>query len=65
MVAGVVVLFGCFPSLEDLEAIDYAPLPGDDWPVSTPEAQGLDPMLVAEPYYPVAGMGWAAFRKRR
>jgi len=47
-------LVGCSPSTEDLEAIDYTPLPGDDWPVSTPEAQGLDPMLVAEMYYNAA-----------
>ena len=43
-------LAGCGPSTEDLEAIDYTPLPGDDWEVSTPAEQGLDPMLVAELY---------------
>ena len=36
------------PSIEDLNAIDYTPLLRDDWEVSTPEAQGLDPMLVAD-----------------
>ena len=45
---------GCGPSTEDLEAVDYTPLPGDDWKVSTPEEQGLDPMLVAEMYYNAA-----------
>jgi CubicO group peptidase (beta-lactamase class C family) len=39
------------PSLDDLLAVDYAPLAREDWEVSTPEAQGLDPMLVAELYY--------------
>jgi CubicO group peptidase (beta-lactamase class C family) len=39
------------PSNEDLEAVDYAPLLRDDWKVSKPEEQGLDPMLVAEMYY--------------
>ncbi len=39
------------PSIEDLLAVDYTPLPGDDWDVSTPADQGLDPMLVAELYY--------------
>ncbi len=39
------------PSIEDLLAVDYTPLPGDDWEVSTPTEQGLDPMLVAELYY--------------
>jgi CubicO group peptidase (beta-lactamase class C family) len=39
------------PSNEDLEAVDYAPLLRDDWKVSKPEEQGLDPMPVAEMYY--------------
>jgi CubicO group peptidase (beta-lactamase class C family) len=42
------------PSIEDLLAVDYTPLPGDDWEVSTPAEQGLDPMLVAEVYYNAA-----------
>jgi CubicO group peptidase (beta-lactamase class C family) len=42
------------PSIEDLLAVDYTPLPGDDWEVSTPTEQGLDPMLVAELYYNAA-----------
>jgi CubicO group peptidase (beta-lactamase class C family) len=42
------------PSIEELLAVDYTPLPGDDWEVSTPEQQGLDPMLVAELYYNAA-----------
>jgi len=48
------MLVGCAPSsssVEDLEAVEYTPLPGDDWKVSTPAEQGLDPMLVAELYY--------------
>ncbi len=44
------MLVGCGPSTEDLEAVDYTPLPRDDWAVSTPADQGLDPMLVAELY---------------
>jgi hypothetical protein len=48
------MLTGCGPSTEELEAVDYTPLPGDDWQVSTPEEQGLDPMLVAELYYNAA-----------
>jgi CubicO group peptidase (beta-lactamase class C family) len=48
-------LAGCGgPSAEELEAVDYAPLPGDDWPVSTPSEQGLDAMLVAELYHNAA-----------
>jgi CubicO group peptidase (beta-lactamase class C family) len=45
------ILAGCGPSAEELAAVDYAPLAGDDWEVSTPEQQGLDPNLVAELYY--------------
>jgi len=44
------MLVGCGPSPEDLVAVDYTPLQGDDWEVSTPEEQGLDPMLVAKLY---------------
>ena len=43
-------MVGCGPSTAELEAVDYTPLPGDDWKVSTPAEQGLDPMLVAELY---------------
>ena len=50
----VVMLAGCLPSIEDLEAIVYAPLAGGDWPVSTPEAQGLNPLLVAALYHQAA-----------
>jgi len=51
------MLVGCGPSgpsVEDLEAVEYTPLPGDDWKVSTPAEQGLEPMLVAELYYNAA-----------
>jgi CubicO group peptidase (beta-lactamase class C family) len=48
-------LVGCSgPSTEELEAVDYAPLPGEDWQVSTPAEHGLDPMLVAELYLDAA-----------
>ncbi|MFC2079114.1 serine hydrolase domain-containing protein [Candidatus Bipolaricaulota bacterium] len=56
LVAGILVLYGCFPSLEDLEAVEYTPLAGGDWEVSTPEAEGLNPLLVAELYYNAAQM---------
>jgi len=42
------------PSIDDLLAVDYTPLPMGDWEVSTPAEQGLDPMLVAEMYYNAA-----------
>ena len=48
------MLAGCGPSAEDLNAVDYSPLSGDDWEVSTPEEQGLDPLLVSELYYNAA-----------
>ena len=48
-------LAGCGgPSADDLERVDYTPLPGGDWEVSTPEEQGLDPMLVAKLYHSAA-----------
>jgi CubicO group peptidase (beta-lactamase class C family) len=50
------ILGGCGPSIEDLAAVDYTPLARDDWPVSTPEEQGLDPMLVAEMYFNAADL---------
>ena len=47
----VSLLVGCSPSTADLAAIDYTPVSGDSWPVSTPAEQGLDPKLVAQLYY--------------
>ena len=48
----ILMLAGCKgPSTEALQAVDYAPLSNDDWDVSTPEAEGLDPLLVANLYY--------------
>jgi CubicO group peptidase (beta-lactamase class C family) len=49
-------LIGCGPSAEDLATVDYRPLPAGDWPVSTPDEQGLDPMLVAQLYHDAAEM---------
>jgi len=48
------VFSGCGPTVAELGAIDYTPLVRDDWPVSMPEEQGLDPGLVAELYYNAA-----------
>jgi len=47
-------LTGCGPSRKGLEAVDYTPLVRDDWEVSTPVEQELDPMLVAELYHNAA-----------
>jgi CubicO group peptidase (beta-lactamase class C family) len=44
-------LVGCGPSPKDLAAVDYTPLAGGDWEVSSPEEEGLDPDKVAELYY--------------
>jgi CubicO group peptidase (beta-lactamase class C family) len=48
-------LAGCGPSGAERAAagssvVDYQPLPGGDWKVSTPVEQGLDPKLVTELY---------------
>jgi CubicO group peptidase (beta-lactamase class C family) len=47
-------LVGCGPSPKDLAAVDYTPLAGGDWEVSSPEEEGLDPDKVAELYYDAA-----------
>lgn len=55
----LILLAGCdssSPSMDDLESIDYRPLPGNDWQVSSPEDQGLDPMLVARLYHDAADL---------
>jgi len=44
------------PRTEELEAVDYTPLPLDGWKVSTPSEQGLEPMLVAELYLDATGL---------
>lgn len=38
------------PSADDLAGIDFKPVERDDFEISTPEAEGLDPLLVAELY---------------
>jgi CubicO group peptidase (beta-lactamase class C family) len=50
----VSLLVGCGPSAGDLAAVEYTPLVRDDREVSTPEEQGLDPVLVAKMYYNAA-----------
>ena len=47
-------LAACGPRIADLEAVEYTPLRGGDWEVSTPAEQGLDPMLGAELYLDAA-----------
>ena len=54
-ILSLALLVGCSsPSIEELEAVDYAPLPGEDWQVSKPAEHGLDPMLLAELYLDAA-----------
>jgi len=50
------MLIGCGPSTAELGMIDYKPLSEGDWKTSTPEEQGLDPMLLAKLYYEAAEM---------
>ncbi|MDJ0839804.1 MAG: serine hydrolase [Acidobacteriota bacterium] len=45
------VTIGCGPSQEKLEAVDYTPLPEGNLKISTPEEQGIDPLLPARVYY--------------
>lgn len=48
------VFIGCNSGAVGLDAVEYAPLPGDGWEVSTPEERGLDPTRVAELYHNAA-----------
>ena len=48
------LLSGCGPSEEELQAVNYKPVPEVGWKVSTPEEQGLDPKSVTELYYEAA-----------
>jgi len=50
----LLLLAGCNGSKADLEKIDYTPIRRDDWKVSTPAEQGLNPLLVAELFYNAA-----------
>jgi CubicO group peptidase (beta-lactamase class C family) len=58
IIAIVLLVISALPSsglsIDDLLAVDYTPLVREDWEVSTPGEQGLDPMLVAELYYNAA-----------
>jgi len=54
MVLILLILAGCGSCKWNLDLIDYKPLSAGDWTVSTPEEQGLDPMLVAELYFNAA-----------
>jgi CubicO group peptidase (beta-lactamase class C family) len=55
-ILAISMLVGCGPSAEDLAAVDYTPLPADDWEVSTPAKQSLDPEIVAELYFNAADL---------
>ncbi len=50
----LLVTVGCSPTKSQLLQVQYAPQLREDWPVSTPEKQGLDPLLVAELYHDAA-----------
>lgn len=52
----LLMMAGCGPSAAELEAVAYAPHADSEWPTSTPAAEGLDPLLVAELYYNAAQM---------
>lgn len=46
MLAGAAGVAEGHPQAETPQSIEYTPLPGDDWPMSTPAERGLDPKLV-------------------
>lgn len=41
----------CSTSKETLDTVNYTPQIRNDWDVSTPEEQGVDPTLVAQLYH--------------
>ncbi|MEJ2238211.1 MAG: serine hydrolase [Gemmatimonadales bacterium] len=41
---------------EELDAVEYTPLAGGDWKVSTPAEQNLDPRLLAQLYLDATGL---------
>ncbi|MCB0852455.1 MAG: serine hydrolase, partial [Bacteroidetes bacterium] len=51
LIVTLFLLTSCGPSVEELTAVTYSPESNQEWPVSTPEDQGLDPMTIAELYY--------------
>ena len=51
MAATLMFFTGCGPSVDDLASVDYTPIEREDWEISTPEDEGIDPELVAEVYY--------------
>jgi len=55
VVTAVILAFlatgGCGPGINELKMVEYAPQSGGDFAVSTPQAQGVDPLLVARLYY--------------
>jgi CubicO group peptidase (beta-lactamase class C family) len=56
LIAILSLLVGCSLWTEKPEAVDYTPLAGNDWKVSTPAEQGLDAELVAGLYRNAAGL---------
>jgi CubicO group peptidase (beta-lactamase class C family) len=48
------ILAGCGSCKRHLDLIDYSPLSGGDWNVSTPKEQGLDPDLLNKLYFDAA-----------
>ena len=56
VILAFISLVGCSPQTQDLGTDGYEPLPGEDWRVSTPAEQGVDPKLVAELYLEAADL---------
>jgi len=44
------------PKPEELDTVEYAPIAGSDWEVSSPGPEGLDPRLVSELYLEAADL---------
>ncbi len=47
----LLILAGCGSCKWNLEVVDYTPVSGRDWQISTPAEQGLDPALIDRLFY--------------
>ena len=52
----LLLIAGCGSNRVNLDTVDYTPLSGGVWEISTPEDQGLEPDLIAKLYHDAASL---------
>ncbi len=50
LILSLLCIAGCSSKVEDINSINFSPVVREDWEVSTPEEQEIDPLLIAEFY---------------